>query len=105
MGELLPSPHLHLNPAQLVVVLPSFIVGDDWRLAAVAVLALCLSALAAQGSIPRMAVGTDPRVGGLGRERGQRAASVTVTSSTTGSEDHHASTEFATVRHLRLQLW
>jgi hypothetical protein len=29
-----------------------FIVGDDWRLGAVAVLALCLSALAAQGSIP-----------------------------------------------------
>lgn len=29
-----------------------FIVGDDWRLAAVAVLALCVTALAAQGSIP-----------------------------------------------------
>jgi hypothetical protein len=29
-----------------------FIVGADWRLAAAAVLALCVTALAAQGSIP-----------------------------------------------------
>jgi len=34
-----------------------FIVGDDWRLAAVALLALCLSALAAQGSIPAWPLG------------------------------------------------
>jgi hypothetical protein len=42
------------------------------------------------GVHPRVAVGADPRVRGLGRECGQRAASVTVTASTTGSADHHA---------------